>query len=124
MADAAERHYFKTDEGSTKLSANGTYFAKKLPAEYRDSICVICGYNESDDVVAVTAGLAEFAFSPIDGQYHDQDNFIVDLTLAGANAGYEMPNIVGPVIGAKVTISGVDFSGEDISYFKSYIWRG
>lgn len=124
MADAAERHYFKTEEGSTKLSANGTYFAKKLPAEYRDSICAICGYNASDEVVTVSVGLAEFAFSPIDGQYHDQDNFIVDLTLAGESAGYEMPNVVGPVIEARLVITDVDFSGEDVSYFKAYIWRG
>lgn len=119
----ARREFYRDGE-SSKLTSNGTYIAKKLPPEYSDSVCVICAYDASGNVVTPNVGTAVFSLSPIEGQFHDADIFSINLTLAGPVATYEIPRVFGPVVESKVVLSDVDFVGDGIDHIKAYIWRG
>lgn len=119
----AIRSFYKDGQDS-KLSSNGEFLASELSANFRDSVCVICAYDANGNVVTPSAGTATFSMAPINGQFHDQENFVINLAQAGPNATYDMPRVFGPVVQSKLVLTGVDFSGDGIDHVLAYIWRG
>ena len=115
--------FFYMDSGSSNLTRNGEFKAYELPANYKDSVCVVCAYDSEGNIVTPNVGNATFSMAPISGQFHDQENFIVNLNQAGPIATYEMPRVFGPVVESKLVLSGVDFAGDGIDHINAYIWR-
>lgn len=122
----AEREYFRNESGSTMLSGDGTFYTSMQSADWDNCIVVIAAYDANGDIVTPSAGLAEVEASPIDGQWHKAPSGganPIDLTLTGADASYSIPYFEGPIVEARIVISGTDVVTDGIDHFKAFCWR-
>lgn len=122
-----KRCYFQTDDGSEKLTGDGTYLCESMNMEAESSEIFIAAYDSSDNIVTPSAGTATVEVCPIRGQWHseasDGDNPI-DLSLIGETATYDVPLFDGPFYAARIVLADTDFSTDGISYITAFVWRG
>ncbi len=101
-----------------------TYMTERMPDDFQQTSVFIAFYNDSDQIVAPTAGEVKIQVSPIEGQWHDLNmNGTIMANTVGATASYVVPQINSLVRWGRVVFNN-QIAGNNVEYARAFFWRG